>query len=122
MEGWAEFSAEMRQYYGVDMSCLDERYRREQKEYYLETSAWADVHPSQMLGPPATIKEYDLLAVTLEEIAQPLRVGGLSLTLALWTFLYFTGWSLRGVPPGVELSHLCRSVASHPTQFRVIHL
>lgn len=80
MEGWAEFSAEMRQYYGVDMSCLDERYRREQKEYYLETSAWADVHPSQMLGPPATLKEYDLLTVTLEEIAQPLRVGSLSLT------------------------------------------
>ncbi len=67
----------MRQFYGVDMSCLDDRYKREQKEYYLETSAWADVHPSQMLGPPATLKEYDLLTITLEELAQPLRVGDL---------------------------------------------
>jgi protein arginine N-methyltransferase 1 len=78
----------MRQFYGVDMSCLDDRYRREQKEYYLETSAWADVHPSQMLGPPSTLKEYDLLTVTLEEIAEPLRVSLSSL---------FTQAHLQGV-------------------------
>lgn len=78
MEGWGEFTREMRQFYGVDMTCLDERYRREQKEYYLETSAWADVHPSQMLGPHCVIKEYDLLSVTVEDIAQPLRVRSFS--------------------------------------------
>jgi protein arginine N-methyltransferase 1 len=73
MEGWAGFTQEMQQYYGVDMGCLDEEYRREQREYFLETSAWADVHPSQLLGPPAQLKCYDLLTVTLEELAAPLK-------------------------------------------------
>ena len=74
MEGWAAFTQDMRQYYGVDMGCLNDEYRREQQEYFLETSAWADVHPSQLLGPPACFKRYDLLTVTLEELAAPLQV------------------------------------------------
>lgn len=44
-------------------------------EYYLQTSAWADVHPSQLLGPPCLVKEYDLLQVSLEELAAPLQVS-----------------------------------------------
>ena len=43
-------------------------------EYYLETSAWADVHPSQMLGPPCLVKSYDLLTVQIPEVAAPLQV------------------------------------------------
>ncbi|CAK0783778.1 hypothetical protein CVIRNUC_006978 [Coccomyxa viridis] len=73
MEGWADFAQDMRHFYGVDMNCLDNSYRREQKEYYLETSAWADIHPSQLLGPACCFKEYDLLHVTLEELAAPLQ-------------------------------------------------
>lgn len=73
MEGWASFTQDIRQYYGVDMGCLNEEYRREQQEYFLETSAWADVHPSQLLGSPACFKRYDLLTVTLEEVAAPLK-------------------------------------------------
>lgn len=118
MEGWAEFSAEMRQYYGVDMSCLDERYRREQKEYYLETSAWADVHPSQMLGPPATLKEYDLLTVTLEELAQPLREkfrmdvldGG-----PVESMVGFFDVQFRGSPENPTDSQVLLSTAPDPT-------
>ena len=75
MEGWADFTQDIRNFYGVDMACLDNLYRREQKEYYLETSAWADIHPSQLLGPACCFKEYDLLHVTLEELAAPLQVG-----------------------------------------------
>lgn len=75
MEGWAEFTADIRHFYGVDMACLDNSYRREQKEYYLETSAWADIHPSQLLGPACCFRQYDLLHVTLEELAAPLQVG-----------------------------------------------
>ena len=74
MEGWADFTQDMRHFYGVDMNCLDNSYRREQKEYYLETSVWADIHPSQLLGPACCFKEYDLLHVTLEELAAPLQV------------------------------------------------
>ena len=78
MEGWAGFTQDIRQYYGVDMGCLNEEYRREQQEYFLETSAWADVHPSQLLGSPACFKRYDLLTVTLEEVAAPLKARGRS--------------------------------------------
>jgi hypothetical protein len=31
MEGWAEFTREVQQYYGVDMACLGDQFRREQK-------------------------------------------------------------------------------------------
>ena len=74
MGGWADFTHDIRHFYGVDMSCLDNNFRREQKEYYLETSAWADIHPSQLLGPACCFKEYDLLHVTMEELAAPLQV------------------------------------------------
>jgi hypothetical protein len=38
MEGWAEFQQEMANYYQVDVSVLSEPFRREQREYYLQTS------------------------------------------------------------------------------------
>ena len=31
MEGWAEFTRDVQQYYGVDMACLGDQFRREQK-------------------------------------------------------------------------------------------
>lgn len=56
----------------VDLDCLSDAYRTEQREYYLNTSAWAEVHPVQLLGPGVLLKSYDLNTVTLEE----LKVGG----------------------------------------------
>lgn len=53
---------------------LPQEYRDEQKDYYLSTAAWSDVHPSQLAGPPACIKEYDLLTVTVAELEAPLKV------------------------------------------------
>jgi hypothetical protein len=76
MAGWAEFLKETNQYYGVDMSVLSDGFRDEQRDYYLATSSWMDIHPSQLLGPPSRFKEYDLLTVTIEELAQPLKVWG----------------------------------------------
>lgn len=73
MRGWSEFIEDIQEYYGVDMACLSEDYRKEQKEYYSQTAAWTDIHPSQMLGPPALIKSYDLKKVTLEELKEPLK-------------------------------------------------
>lgn len=52
----------------VDLDCLSEAYRTEQREYYLNTSAWAEVHPAQLLGPGTLIKSYDLNKVTLDEL------------------------------------------------------
>lgn len=52
----------------VDLDCLSDAYRTEQREYYLNTSAWAEVHPAQLLGPGVLLKSYDLNTVTLEEL------------------------------------------------------
>ena len=73
MRGWGDFIEDMRELYGVEMDCLSEAYRKEQREYYSQTSVWTDVHPSQMMGPPTLIKAYDLKTVTLEELKEPLN-------------------------------------------------
>lgn len=73
MHGWADFIEDMREIYGVEMDCLSEDYRKEQREYYAQTAAWTDIHPSMMLGPPTLIKSYDLKTVTLEELKAPLK-------------------------------------------------
>ncbi len=52
----------------VSLDVLSDSYRDEQKDYYLHTSAWTDVHPQQLLGPAAPIVKYDLHTVTLEEL------------------------------------------------------
>ena len=77
MGGWADFLGDMQRFYGVRMDCLNEEFRQEQQEYFMSTSAWADVDPSQLLGPPACFKHYDLLTFTSAEIAAPLQVPAL---------------------------------------------
>ena len=74
MHGWQGFVGDMQQCYGVDMACLTHTFQQEQQQYYLATSAWADVHPSQLQGPPVCIRSYDLLTLTQEELAAPLQV------------------------------------------------
>jgi protein arginine N-methyltransferase 1 len=56
MEGWGEFAGDMARLYGVDLRCLTEPFREEQREYFLRTAAWADVHPSQLMGPGVALK------------------------------------------------------------------
>ncbi|KIZ06233.1 putative protein arginine N-methyltransferase 4.2 [Monoraphidium neglectum] len=68
MEGWAEFIQEMQSFYQVDLECLNDTFRQEQREYYLQTAQWCDVHPSQLLGPGTPFKSYDLGKVTIEQI------------------------------------------------------
>jgi hypothetical protein len=52
----------------VELDCLSDSFRKEQREYYLQTSQWCDVHPSQLLGPGTAFKSYDLGKVTIEEL------------------------------------------------------
>ncbi|GFR40027.1 hypothetical protein Agub_g562 [Astrephomene gubernaculifera] len=73
MEGWAEFLQEMRHYYQVNLDCLSDPYRSEQKDYYLHTSQWTDTHPQQLLGPATPFIKYDLHTLTLEELKAPLK-------------------------------------------------
>jgi protein arginine N-methyltransferase 1 len=42
------------------MSSLTDTYEKEQREFFLNTSAWVDIHPSQLLGQPYVLKDYDL--------------------------------------------------------------
>ena len=58
------------------------------QEYFLNTSAWADVNPRQMLGPAVCIKEFDLLTVSQQEIAAPVEVRQL---FANWTAVFRWG-------------------------------
>ena len=66
--GWDEFADETLQNYGVDMRSLTETFEQEQREFFLNTSAWVDVHPSQVLGAPCVLRDFDLHTVTLEEM------------------------------------------------------
>ena len=65
--GWDEFVDATRNNYGVDMSALTETFEQEQREFFLNTSAWVDIHPSQLLGQPYTLIDFDLHTATLEE-------------------------------------------------------
>ena len=75
MEGWAGFTHDMQRYYGVRMDCLDDAFREEQRQYYQQTSAWADVSPQQLAGRPWCFKQYDLLKVTPQEVVASFKVG-----------------------------------------------
>lgn len=74
MTGWSEFLQDMKSYYDVDLSSLTKDFEKEQREYFCQTAVWTDVHPSQLVGPPALIKCYDLKHLTLEELKAPLEV------------------------------------------------
>ncbi|CAI9298428.1 unnamed protein product [Lactuca saligna] len=68
MDDWHGFLKETEAYYGVNMSVLTKPFSQEQKKYYLETSVWNSLHPNQVVGTPAILKEIDCLKVTVEEI------------------------------------------------------
>ncbi|KAF6257552.1 protein arginine N-methyltransferase [Scenedesmus sp. NREL 46B-D3] len=93
MYGWSEFIKEMKGFYQVDLDCLSEAYRSEQKEYYMSTSAWGNVHPSQLMGPGACFKKYDLHTVTIDELKADL-VAEVSLPIvdACGPVDAFCGW------------------------------
>ena len=73
MAGWGAFQGEVDARYGVDVSSLAPAYRAEQRLYYQETSAWADVAPGDLVGAPACVAEFDLGSVTKEELEAPLK-------------------------------------------------
>lgn len=118
MQGWGEFLEEMQQFYGVDLACLSEDYRKEQRQYYSCTSAWTDIHPSQMLGPPALVKAYDLLKVTVEELKAPLTAE-LTLTLTengpIEAFAGFFDTQFNGSPENPTDMPVTLSTAPDPT-------
>ena len=73
MGEWGHFVEDVRAFYDVDLACLAPAYEAEQREYLQQTAAWSDVHPGNMLGKIAVLKEYDLRTISLEEARGPIK-------------------------------------------------
>mmetsp|Transcript_42081 Transcript_42081/g.88327 ORF Transcript_42081/g.88327 Transcript_42081/m.88327 type:complete len:284 (+) Transcript_42081:590-1441(+) len=67
MEDWKEFAETTQTMYGVDMSILEEDFDREQKEYYVLSSRWAELGTGCLLADAVVVKEYDMHVCTLED-------------------------------------------------------
>ncbi|XP_043703077.1 protein arginine N-methyltransferase PRMT10-like [Telopea speciosissima] len=98
MNDWHNFVDETKTYYGVDMSVLTKPYDGEQKKYYLQTSLWNNLHPQQVIGTPAIIKEIDCLTASVHDIIDVRSTFSSSLTertrlcgFAGWFDVHFRG-------------------------------
>jgi len=65
---WHAFTYETKQFYSLDMAGLSAQYEEEQKQYYLLSSAWAELRAEQVVGTPAAILKLDLKTCTFEDI------------------------------------------------------
>ena len=70
LHAWSQFVADTHENYGIDLSCMNNEYEEEQTEHYLNTSAWVDIHPSQVMAKPVTIASFDLNTCTMDDIKQ----------------------------------------------------
>eukprot|EP01006_Ploeotia_vitrea_P056790 TRINITY_DN68127_c4_g1_i1.p1 TRINITY_DN68127_c4_g1~~TRINITY_DN68127_c4_g1_i1.p1 ORF type:complete len:265 (-),score=40.57 TRINITY_DN68127_c4_g1_i1:173-925(-) len=51
MQGWYDFTQTTKEKYGVDMSSLNDAYKEEHWEYYMETASWVDLAAGDLVGP-----------------------------------------------------------------------
>ncbi|KAF8406976.1 hypothetical protein HHK36_006097 [Tetracentron sinense] len=89
---WECFLNETKTYYGVDMSVLTKPFCEEQRKYYLQTSLWNNLHPHQVIGIPAIIKEIDCLTVSVSEILNVRADVSSSITVEKTFLCGFAGW------------------------------
>ncbi|KAL7529561.1 hypothetical protein ACHAXR_003029, partial [Thalassiosira sp. AJA248-18] len=75
MDDWKEFAETTQTMYGVDMSVLEKDFDREQKEYYVLSSRWAELNTGCLLAEPCVVKEFDMHVCTVEDA----RGAGLAL-------------------------------------------
>ncbi|KAF8393258.1 hypothetical protein HHK36_021499 [Tetracentron sinense] len=92
MNDWHGFLDETKTYYGVDMSVLTKPFCEEQRKYYLQTSLWNNLHPHQIIGTPATIKEIDCLTVSINEILNVTANFSSWITVEKTRLCGFAGW------------------------------
>lgn len=67
MEDWKEFAETTQTVYGVDMSVLEADFDREQREYHVLSSRWAELSNACLLAEPQVVKEYDMHVCTMED-------------------------------------------------------
>jgi len=67
MGDWSEFVDSTKSVYGVDMGVLGNNYDKEQKEYYLLSSRWAELREDALLADPVVVKKLDMCSCTLAD-------------------------------------------------------
>jgi len=67
MQDWSQFVESTKSMYGVDMKVLEKSFDREQKEYFLLSSKWAELQPNAMLSEAQEVKRLDLATCTIED-------------------------------------------------------
>ncbi|KAM0944872.1 putative methyltransferase [Dioscorea sansibarensis] len=95
------FVDEMESQYGVNMNVLTKPYQEENGKYYLKKSLWNNLHPNQVIGTPAIIKEIDCLTATIDEIRELHVKFSLRINLDRTRLSGFAGWfdvHFRGSP------------------------
>jgi len=68
MDDWGKFVPRTLANFGVDMTCLTPDFDKEHADYYLASSVWCELKPSDLLTESIIIKEIDCNTCTLEEI------------------------------------------------------
>ncbi|GAV72845.1 PRMT5 domain-containing protein [Cephalotus follicularis] len=92
MDDWHSFMDETKTYYGVDMSVLTKPFSEEQKKYYLQTSLWNNLHPHQVIGTAAIVKEIDCLTATVADILEVRSTFSSLITVENTRLCGFGGW------------------------------
>ncbi|CAL0327774.1 unnamed protein product [Lupinus luteus] len=92
MDDWHNFVDETKTSYGVDMSTLTKPFSEEQRKYFLQTSLWNNLHPHQVIGTAAIIKEIDCLTATVTEIEKVRSKFSLSIIGENTKLCGFGGW------------------------------
>ena len=112
MEEWEKFSGEMSRFYNINMSSMDQPYRKEQGDYYIYSSLWTELRSEHVVGQPFVIKRLNLNTCTLADaenvpptpydiiIPFPVRVSG----FAGWFTVDFNGSPQLPVAKRVTLS------------------
>ncbi|CAI0543038.1 unnamed protein product [Linum tenue] len=92
MDDWYNFVEDTKDTYGVDMGVLTQPFSAEQRRYYLQTSLWQNLHPNQIIGTAAIIKEIDCLTATVNDISEVRSNFSSSIAMENTSLCGFGGW------------------------------
>ncbi|OAY31646.1 protein arginine N-methyltransferase PRMT10 [Manihot esculenta] len=92
MDDWYNFVEDTKTYYGVDMSILTKPFNEEQRKYYLQTAMWQNLHPHQVIGVAAIIKEIDCLTASVNDVLEVRSNFLSSITMENTRLCGFGGW------------------------------
>ena len=67
MTSWHEYLKRARNDYGVDMSVLDDKFEKEQNDYYKRSGHWLQLEAGSVLAEPSIVKTLDMATCTLED-------------------------------------------------------